>query len=72
MIDFEAGRTVATRAVLEGILDWTAPARAQLGLDVELPERNGAQRSLAGARRGGLDRGDLPRGGRRDAPHLRA
>jgi glutamate---cysteine ligase / carboxylate-amine ligase len=47
MIDFEAGRTVATRSVLEGIVDWTAPARAELGLEVELPERNGAQRSLA-------------------------
>jgi carboxylate-amine ligase len=46
MIDFAARREVPTRAVAEGVLEWTAPARDRLGIEVELPERNGAQRSL--------------------------
>jgi carboxylate-amine ligase len=45
MIDFRAGVEVETRALLESILQWTEPARTQLGIDPQLPERNGAQRS---------------------------
>jgi glutamate---cysteine ligase / carboxylate-amine ligase len=45
MIDFRAGEVVEARAVLERLLEWTAPARAQLGVEVELPASNGAQRS---------------------------
>ncbi|HSS34497.1 MAG TPA: YbdK family carboxylate-amine ligase [Solirubrobacterales bacterium] len=45
MIDFRAGTTVPTRAVLDSILEWTEPARTQLGIAVELPERNGAERA---------------------------
>ncbi len=62
---------IATAAAVERLLEWTAPARDALGLDVELP---GAERRPArprGARGGRLARGGLPRGGRRDAPHLR-
>jgi carboxylate-amine ligase len=47
-IDFRAAggaREVEAREVLDGILAWTAPAREALGLEVELPEANGAQRS---------------------------
>jgi glutamate---cysteine ligase / carboxylate-amine ligase len=47
MIDFRDRRVVPTRSVLEEILAWTEPARQGLGLDVELPERNGAQRAYA-------------------------
>ena len=47
MIDFRRRRAVPTRAVLEGMVEWTAPARESLGLDVDLPERNGAQRAYA-------------------------
>ena len=47
MIDFRERRVVPTRGVLEGILEWTAPARDSLGLDVDLQERNGAQRAYA-------------------------
>jgi glutamate---cysteine ligase / carboxylate-amine ligase len=47
MIDFRARRVVPTRGVLEEILTWTEPARQSLGLDVEIPERNGAQRAYA-------------------------
>ncbi|MGN6215773.1 MAG: carboxylate-amine ligase [Solirubrobacterales bacterium] len=45
MIDFRRGVEVETRALLERVLVWTEPARAQLGLDLRLPERNGAQRA---------------------------
>jgi glutamate---cysteine ligase / carboxylate-amine ligase len=45
MIDFRRGEELPTRSLLERILVWTEPARAQLGLDLKLPERNGAQRA---------------------------
>jgi glutamate---cysteine ligase / carboxylate-amine ligase len=35
------------RAAVEGLLEWTAPVRSELGLDIVLPERNGAQRQRA-------------------------
>jgi glutamate---cysteine ligase / carboxylate-amine ligase len=47
MIDFGEGQVVPTRTVLERILAWTEPARQALGLNVDLPERNGAQRASA-------------------------
>jgi carboxylate-amine ligase len=43
-IDFETRELVETRAVLEGLLEWTTPAREALGLDPALPAENGAQR----------------------------
>ena len=45
MIDFRRGEEVPTRSLLDQVLIWTEPARAQLGLDLRLPERNGAQRA---------------------------
>jgi glutamate---cysteine ligase / carboxylate-amine ligase len=45
LIDFRRGEAVEARAVLEGLLEWTAPARAALGIEPRLPERNGAQRA---------------------------
>ena len=45
LIDFRRGAEVEARAVLEGLLEWTAPARESLGIDPQLPERNGAQRA---------------------------
>jgi glutamate---cysteine ligase / carboxylate-amine ligase len=47
MIDFEAGREVSTRAAVEALAEWTAPVRAELGIEVDIPERNGAQRARA-------------------------
>ncbi len=47
MIDFRARRVVPTRQVLEEIVEWTAPARQTLGVDIEIPEQNGAQRAYA-------------------------
>ena len=45
MIDFRRGVEVEARAALESVLAWTEPARSRLGIEVELPERNGAQRA---------------------------
>jgi len=45
LIDFRRGAVVEAREALEEVLAWTEPARARLGIDVELPERNGAQRA---------------------------
>jgi glutamate---cysteine ligase / carboxylate-amine ligase len=45
MIDFRRGDEVEARAALEGVLEWTAPARSALGIEPRLPERNGAQRA---------------------------
>ncbi len=44
LIDFRAGKEVETRAYLEGLLGWTAPARAALGIDVEIPAVGGSER----------------------------
>jgi carboxylate-amine ligase len=45
LIDFRRGEEIEARAVLEGLLEWTAPAREALGIEPRLPERNGAQRA---------------------------
>lgn len=45
LIDFRRGEEVEARAVLEGVLEWTEPARSALGIEPQLPERNGAQRA---------------------------
>ena len=44
MIDFRGRREIETRQMLEEVLEWTGPARSELAIDVELPERNGARR----------------------------
>jgi carboxylate-amine ligase len=44
MIDWERGEEFPAAALPERLLAWTEPARAELGIDVSLPERNGAQR----------------------------
>jgi carboxylate-amine ligase len=46
-IDFGAGVEVEARAALDALLARTEPARARLGLEVDLPEQNGAQRARA-------------------------
>ena len=52
MLDFERRRLVPTREVVEDLLEWAAPARKQLGLEVEIPEQNGAQRARAATAEG--------------------
>jgi carboxylate-amine ligase len=46
-IDFSAGEVIETREALERLIEWTAPARDALGIPVELPEPNGAERARA-------------------------
>jgi len=45
MIDFRKGREITTRQALEDLLVWTTPAREGLGIEVNLPEKNGTQRT---------------------------
>jgi carboxylate-amine ligase len=44
-IDFRRGAEVEAPAALEALLAWCGPARSGLGIEVELPARNGAQRA---------------------------
>jgi carboxylate-amine ligase len=44
LIDLEAGTVFPAAAAVERLLGWTEPVRGELGLDISLPERNGAQR----------------------------
>ena len=47
LIDLEREEEYPARAVIERLLEWTAPVRAELGIDASFPERNGAQRQRA-------------------------
>jgi glutamate---cysteine ligase / carboxylate-amine ligase len=44
LLNLERGEPYPASEVVERLLGWTAPARAELGLDVVLPQLNGAQR----------------------------
>ena len=44
-IDFRRGAEIEASAALEALLAWSERARGQLGIDVGLPDRNGAQRA---------------------------
>jgi carboxylate-amine ligase len=52
LVDFRVEQEVETRAVFERLLAWTEPAREELGIDVDLPERNGAERARAALEEG--------------------
>jgi carboxylate-amine ligase len=47
MIDFDRGVEIPTREAVDRLLDWTAPARGQLGIELGPIGPNGAQRSRA-------------------------
>jgi len=44
LIDLERGEEFPAAEATARLLDWTAPARAELGIEPVLPDRNGAQR----------------------------
>jgi carboxylate-amine ligase len=44
LIDLERGEVYPASEALERLLEWTAPIRAELGIEVALPQLNGAQR----------------------------
>jgi carboxylate-amine ligase len=53
MIDFMARDEISARAAVDRVLEWSAPARKLLGIDLSIPDENGAQRAyraLAGGR----------------------
>ena len=45
LIDFRRGCEVETTRVLEETLEWTTEAREGLGIEVNLPPRNGSRRA---------------------------
>ena len=45
LIDFDRGVEVEAAAEVARLMEWTEPAREALGLEVAVPERNGAQRA---------------------------
>jgi glutamate---cysteine ligase / carboxylate-amine ligase len=47
LIDLERGEELPASAIGDRLLAWTAPARAALGIELSLPEENGAQRQRA-------------------------
>jgi glutamate---cysteine ligase / carboxylate-amine ligase len=44
LLDLRRGEEYPARAAIERLLAWTAPVRAELGIEPAFPERNGAQR----------------------------
>jgi glutamate---cysteine ligase / carboxylate-amine ligase len=44
LIDLKRGEEYPAREAIERLAEWTAPIRAELGIDPALPEHNGAQR----------------------------
>ena len=71
MIDFDLGGEIPTRAAVERLIEWSTPAREALGLEVELPAANGAQRARQARAARREHRRDLWRDDRRDPSHLR-
>jgi carboxylate-amine ligase len=47
LIDLDTRTARPARAAIEELLTWTAPVRAELGLQPDFPEHNGAQRQRA-------------------------
>jgi len=44
LVDFARGEEYRARAAVDRLAAWTAPVRAELAINLEFPERNGAQR----------------------------
>jgi carboxylate-amine ligase len=44
LIDLHEAEEYPARDAIERLLEWTAPVRGELGIDLSFPERNGAQR----------------------------
>jgi carboxylate-amine ligase len=58
LIDLERGETYPAGEALERLMSWTAPMRDELGLEVDLPAFNGAQRQLR-MRESGMSLGEV-------------
>ncbi len=44
LLDLASGEEYAARAAIERLALWTAPVRAELGIELRFPDRNGSQR----------------------------
>jgi carboxylate-amine ligase len=59
LLDLDAGCEIPAAAAVDALAEWTAPVRAELGIDAPRTDRpNGAQRQIA-AREAGTDLRDL-------------
>jgi len=47
MIDLQSGVEYPSAAIVERLAAWTEPVRAEIGIDLAFPDRNGAQRQRA-------------------------
>lgn len=47
MIDLESGEEYPSASIVERLAEWTEPVRAELGIELAFPSRNGAQRQRA-------------------------
>jgi glutamate---cysteine ligase / carboxylate-amine ligase len=47
LVDVARGEEYSAREAIERLLDWSAPMRAELGVEPVFPEQNGAQRQRA-------------------------
>jgi carboxylate-amine ligase len=53
LLDLEKGEEYPAREAIERLAGWTAPIRAELGIELAFPERNGAQRQRRRIEAGG-------------------
>jgi glutamate---cysteine ligase / carboxylate-amine ligase len=44
LLDLDGGDAYPAAAAVDRLLEWSAPVRSELGIDVSLPQQNGAQR----------------------------
>jgi carboxylate-amine ligase len=72
MIDFDRGEEVAPRALLERLVEWSDPARRELGIEAPAIESNGSERLrgavAAGATIEGANPGAVEETARTNAP----
>ena len=52
LLDLRSGEAYPARDAIDRLLSWTAPVRAELGIEVDLPEANAAQRQRTLLREG--------------------
>lgn len=53
LLDLQRGEEYPAREAIERLAAWTAPIRAELGIELAFPERNGAQRQREWIEAGG-------------------
>ena len=69
LLDLDRAEPYPASEALDRLLDWSAPVRTELGIEVALPPFNGAQRQRR-MTAGGEPAGGVRRGRRRDPRHV--